>query len=478
MKDLGPTLLRMDDALVKRGILPLSDRWRAELSAWYSSGAPVHAVEAGRSSAKSVASAKGLTCETVFGGWKVPAGERHWAINVSVSHEEAKARLGQIEAYLRALEEPFERSGDQVLLTNRPLGFWSRAARIGALSGPRVVAWAVDEAAKLSDDTGANPAAELVASLKAASAYHPGARGRVYSSPWTTSGYHFDLIQAGTTRRTYVSRGPTWEWAPWITEAQTREIEDDERVWRREYAAIPMPAASAAFDEDAIDRIFTPRVPADVVRVHGSVQKATPVLILDPSSGRKDAWTWAIASWAIDDRGPFLYVDTIGARKGAFWRQTSASEVVAELVALARSRGVSRVFADQREAFMLESAFQEEGFSYTPIAWTNANKIEAVEGLRRHMREGTLHVIEHDDLRRELRAFEEKPTPSGSFTFAGRRSGDDHVALLITLLLADRAHGLERAYADSPTLTLRDLLANQPRSRTVHAVGGRSTRLV
>ena len=178
MRDLGDALIQVDDRLVRAGVPPLSAAWRRELRAFYASGARVHAARIGRAGAKSTAAAKCLVVETIAGQWRVPPGERHWALNISENLDEARARLGQIEEYLSILSVAYERVGDQIHLTHLPLGFWSRPARIGALKGPRVVAWSVDEAATLSVE-GVNPAAELVASMKAASATHPEARGRL-----------------------------------------------------------------------------------------------------------------------------------------------------------------------------------------------------------------------------------------------------------------------------------------------------------
>ncbi len=202
---------------------------------------------------------------------------------------------------------------------------------------------------------------------------------------------------------------------------------------------------------------------------------AQRVLVLDPSSGRKDAWTWGVAGWSRDDDGAFLSFDAIDAVTGKFWEQVSGGEIVTKLVALAKSLGITHVFADQRESLMLKSAFEEKGLVYTSIAWTSANKIEAVEAVRRHMRERTLTIVEHEAMRKELRSFEERATTSGSFTFAGRRSGDDHVALLITLALADASGALEKACEPSTT----PAFAYRPRERSISSFGcGRSDRTV
>lgn len=122
----------------------------------------------------------------------------------------------------------------------------------------------------------------------------------------------------------------------------------------------------------------------------------------------------------------------------------TVDEVVDRLVELCEANGIVDVYADQRETFMLQSAFEKRRLRYTSIAWTNQNKIKAVEIVRRWLREGQLSLPSHDRLRAELAAFEEKITPSGAFTFAGRNSHDDYVALLLTGAMADAENMLLR----------------------------------
>lgn len=462
-------LLRIDDQLAARGIPPLSPRWRDELRAFYTSGATVHAGRIGRGAAKSTNAAKCLVAEVLAGDWKVPPGERHWAINISENLAEATARLGQIGAYLDALGVPYERTGEQLLLAGRPLGFWSRPARIGALSGPRVVAWSVDEAAKLNVE-GTNPAGELVASPKAASITHPGARGRVYSSPFGTVGYHFELVERGSDPSTFVSVGPTWVYNPSISEARTRQLEPDERIWAREYAAIPSASASAVFDVEQIEGAF--RAPEGPNEAEGA---GLPFLVIDSSAGRGDAWAWCVGQriveaidsnpWVIapsgthdlrDERGNLIpnprysqgrasvYVTSLAAMEGRFALTTSADAVLDQVARTAHANGCRLVFGDQYGAYLLEAGFARRGLRYVALPWTNESKASAVSQLRRWFRERSIVLDVDDDqgaaLRRELLAFEERLLPSGLSSYGARRGGhDDRVALLLNLAIADAA---------------------------------------
>lgn len=425
--ELFDALERVDKRLVSAGVPPLTPWWRDELRAFYGADARVHAARVGRGGVKSTTAAKCLTVEVLFGDWQVPPGERHWAINISENVDEARARLGQIAQYLEILGVPFDSVGEQILLRDMRLGFWTRAARIGATSGPRAVAWSIDEAAKLSVD-GVNPAEELAASLRAASVTHREARGRAYSSPFGMVGYHHTLVSAGSDGHVFVSTAPTWVANPSLSEQDTRDLEPDARLWSREYAAVPQASQLAAFDTDAIER---------AMRARSATTRGARVLVLDPSSGRSDAWTWALVGWDGDAAGAFLRVDNIGAVEGRFWEQTSGDEIVAKLASLALEHQVGAAHGDQRESLMIRAAFARHGLKYVVHDWSNTAKVVAVERLRRWMKEGALAIEEHDRMRRELLAFEEKITASGALTFGGRGAHDDFVALLITAAIAD-----------------------------------------
>ena len=60
-----------------------------------------------------------------------------------------------------------------------------------------------------------------------------------------------------------------------------------------------------------------------------------------------------------------------------------AREVVKRRAAMYRQRGVGTVFGDQRESYLLESAYRSEGIHYVPLVWTSESKPRAVERLRR-----------------------------------------------------------------------------------------------
>jgi hypothetical protein len=430
------SLARLDALLVAHHHHALTPWWRAEAEAFY--GHPTArewVLRVGRGGAKSFTATKFALHETLFGGFDVPRGERHYFAFVSVRAGEAAERLRLIETMLGALGVKHTRSGDTIELASMPLGFKVFVASVGSVSGFRCIGWVADELSKwTSDDAAAEPAREVLASLRAMTVTHARARGLLVSSPLSTIDYHAELFADGTSERRYVSpAAPTWVANPAVTEDATHDLEPDVRVWAREYAAIPQAGRLGAFDADAIERCFRP-LPEGLVRGARSI-------ILDPSSGKADTWCWGVAGWDVLGDVGHLVFDAVDGIRGSFWSTVSGHDVVARVASAARALGCSVVHSDQRESLMLKAEFQKLGFTFREHPWTSASKPPAVETVRRLMSESRLLLPVHAELRRELLGFEERIAPTGQFTYGARGSGhDDFVALVITAAMSELQH--------------------------------------
>lgn len=445
-----PILQRLDAleaALASRGdpqSWPQMSRWwRATFTRFYSSGRRQLVVRAGRRAGKSSSVVRVLVLEALYGEHRIPAGDVGIVGIVSVSRDEAAARLRLVRALLDLLGVRYAERGDSIELTSRPVVFRVMTASMSGVVGGTAIAWLCDEVALWRDaETGANPAAEVLASLTPTIATQPHARIFLVSAPMGDDDAHARAFDDGETSFQEVAYAPTWVANPTVTEADTHSLAPDDRIWRRAYLAEPQASRLACFDPDAIDRAFRPRGTADHL--------GRPIVVIDPSSGRKDAWTWCVVRQAQIGPASWLRFDRVDGLSGSFWSTVSASDLVDRVAAIAADVGAREVHADQREAFALASAFQARRLGYVVHTWTATSKTTSVERVRRWFADGSVELPEHERLRRELLRFEERITPSGGLTFAGRGSGhDDFVSLLLTAAMAEQEDAIASARAST-----------------------------
>jgi hypothetical protein len=432
----------------------------------------------------------------------IPPGDTGVIAFVSTTRDEASQRLRTIRALLDALDVPYRPAGETIELADHPLAFKVFACNVASVSGFTSVLVIADEVAKwLNADSGANPAREVLAALRPTMATQPHARIVLSSSPLATLDAHHEAFAAGDTTFQRVAYAPTWVANPTITEADTRRLEPDERVWAREYAATPSDAVSAALDGATVD--------AAVTRPPRAQLLGAPVLIIDASSGRGDTFAWCLAAWVRPDLPPEAFeradlpgyhppsdrelasfrelgmnppADPRPVKRNEWWdpivRPEWQSRIQSRLVLWAvdgvegpfadrlrldelvvglmrrlfvtQGDAPRRAIGDQREAYALEAEFRRHGVSFTSIPWTAPSKADAVQRLRRLLADGRLTIDasspKADDMRRQLKGFSERILPSGTITFGARAGHDDFAALALTACMAD----LEGALRGSP----------------------------
>ena len=416
------SLLSIDARLVAAGQHPLTPWWHEQMARFYThETARVFVGQVGRGGAKSNTAAKVGLNETLFGDWQIPPGERHYWAYVSRTKDEAAQRLMLLQSFLRTLGIPFDAAGDEIALRDMPRGFRVFACQIGAVSGFRCYGYSSDELCKWQAGSDySNPAEEVCASLNAMCVTHPGARKLLISSPFGMVDYHFQRFELGDTQDQIVANAPSWIANPGgVTEEDTRKAEPNQRIWNREYGAIPSAGIAATFDTDAVLRAFTPRATP--------TSRHRRVMVLDPSSGKKDAFSWGIVGWNKDTDGAYVALDLIDGLGGSFWQQVSGDQIVAKIIAICNEYKIRDVHADQRESMMLQSAFARGGLRYHVHDWTSASKPAAVEALRRWFAEGTISLPDHEKLKREL-------LTSRNVYHHPARSRSEHVVAVTTIM--------------------------------------------
>jgi hypothetical protein len=276
-----------------------------------------------------------------------------------------------------------------------------------------------------SRDTAANPAREVMGSMRPTMATQDLAFEVCSSSPWGTDDYHAELFDLGEDAHQCVSFAPTWLANPTISEARTHELEPDVRIWSREYAAIPGATVSAALDSLDVAIAFEL---IDEPRYFGRT-----VCAIDASSLRGDGFCWLLAA----ESSAGLLIAGVDGIEGDELRRHSMQSIVDRIAAACKEAEARQVFGDQREAASLECMFPAAGVSFTSYAWSEPSKDEAMQLLRRLLRERKLHIEEHAKLKAEMLACKAHLMPSGRVKYA--TNGLDFLSALVTLMHAATA---------------------------------------
>lgn len=424
MADLFAAYQEIDASLVAAGFEPTSPWWLEQLGRVFNRhqrrALRRWVIRAGRRGGKSSTLCRLAVLVALFGEWSVPPGDTAVIAIVSVKTDEAAARLRTIKTILTALGLRFDERGTELELRGeRPVLFKVFPCNVDSVGFTSVLVIGDEVARWESRDTGANPAQEVIGSLAPTMATQPTAFMVLSSSPWSNDDFHAKCFDQGDTATQMVSHAPTWVANPTITEADTHELEPDDRVRAREYAAVPGATISAALD------------PVDVAAAFG----ATPVgklgrgfLAIDASSLRGDAFAWIAGRES--DAGELVVLECDGF-EGERLREVSMRDVVKQVAARAVEWDARSIFGDQREEASLTSMFAEESSALEVLPWSEPSKDEAFQLLRRLMRERRLLLPDHAGLRREISNVKAHLLPSGRTKYA--TNGLDYASCVVTL---------------------------------------------
>jgi len=434
----------VDAKLTAAGWPPTSDWWRAVIVRWYLAGVRWLIDRVGRRGGKSSTLSRLAVVEALYGHHAVPPGDIGTVAIVSTDRPEAMGRLRTIEAIVDALGvawKPCKAPIVGIELVHKRVCFRVFTASIAGVSGFTGIFLLLDEVAKWADaDTGANPATEVIRSIRPTMQTQPNARAVMSSSPMGMLDAHYDAFEEGETPLQVTAEAPTWVANPTITEQQTRTDEPDESTWLREYAAVPQAEAETSLLTDMLivraqreDRIVTEverlqgLTSADLARAPGHWYVAT----IDPAT-RGNAWTLIVAT-----RGPDRVRRIVLARE---WRGTPSiplvsKDVFREIKELLKPFGLTWVTSDQWAGDPLREIASQVGITLILEPWTNVNKREAYEGLRTMLLDEELELPPVDAVRTDLLGIRKKLTRNG-VTYELAKQGPRHSDFAPTVAMA------------------------------------------
>lgn len=365
----------MERTLGACGFPPLSPFWKGTIERWYGAGRRQLVARVGRRGGKSSSLCRLAVAEALHGYHRVPPGDVGVVAIVSANRPDATARLKTICVILDALGVEYRSDGpDAIVLTDRAIGFRVYTASVAGVSGFTSIFVFCDEVAKWHDrDTGANPAREVLASIRPTMATQRHGRIVLSSSPMGMADAHFDAFEQGETSHQVVAHAESWVANPTITEEDTRADEPDELVWLREYAAVPQADSDASLIPQSAVLSMVRREPVELPHKDGSVYVAT----MDPAT-RGDAWTLVLCRRELDIRRVVLAREWHGTHE----RPLSPKAVLTEISGILRNYGVLKVFSDQFAGDALVDIGRDTGLYIELKPWSATSRREALEELR------------------------------------------------------------------------------------------------
>ncbi len=422
-RDVYAALLRIDAELVAADFPPLSEWWRDTLKGFYESRKRRIVLRVGRRGGKSSSLCRVAVAEVLHGDHKVPPGDVGVFAFVSVKRADASERLRTIAEILDVLKVPHEQSGDEIRIpgTNRLFRVYTANYRTSV--GMTLIGLVADEVARWrDDDTGANPATEILRSMRPAMLTMRNAHEFLSSSPFSTIDAHHEAFERGNTDEQAVAWAPTWIAHPEQTEARCRELEPDEPTFRREYGAEPMGAGLSSFlDARAID-----------AAIHEYDRAIAPGDML--TAGADFGFRRDSSALVTVRRRESLVVplDIVEMRPDR--EPLKPSEVVKRFAESMKARQLRGVMADghYRQSIMEHLETHDLAFIDAPT-----DVPETYVRFRVMLHQGNLRLPKHDRLIRDLKEVQSRPTAAGRLSILlPRRPGGGHADMVSALVLA------------------------------------------
>lgn len=462
--DIFAKLMEQEELLRRRGFPAISPWWLDTLRAFYQSGKRRLVLRVGRRGGKSSTICRVAVVEMIHGGHVIPPGDLGVFPIVSVLKEDAANRLQLVKALLEALGIKFGPIGDGIhgiRLDGLPFAFKTYAATVAGVSGFTGLGCLCDEMAKWRDkDTGSNPATEVLRSLKPTMATQRNARSFWCSSPFSTLDAHHEAFARGDTDEQMVAYAPTWVANPSLTEADTREDEEDLATWEREYKAIPMSsAASSFFDGAAVDAACVPGYVLPVV-----AQPGTFITAGGDFAFERDSSALAIAHRIGDWESARYSVGDLLEQRPAPGFPLVPGSVVSAMAASLKANKVGHLMADGVYRQSIIEHLDEHGLAFVDAPASQAGKAQTYVRARVLLNGRRLSLPTHPRLIGQLKEVVGKPTPGGGISItAPRKSGHGDLVSAMVLSLWQR-NGYE-VPAPEPTEQIRMEKAIEARIR-------------
>jgi hypothetical protein len=447
--ELFAALMAQDAQLVAAGFPPMTAWWVDRLREFYLSGKRRFVCRVGRKGTKSATMCRVAVNEARHGNHLLRPGDLGLVMFISENTKEAKGRIFTLRAILDALRVPYDPFDGDLRLREKPISFGVRAARIGAVSGPVVICLIDDEVAKWKDEaTGANPATEVLRSVRPAMATQVNAHEFMISSPWSTLDAHHEAFSQGDTDDQVVAYAPSWVANPTVAEDFTHTLEPDQATWEREYKAVPMGSTEVSFfDHAVIDLSCTTDLVMPVKAETGAVVTAGGDLAFVRNAAamaichRYGAWN--------DDQSRYLLADELELKPEPGFPLLPGN-VIGAFAAKLGQHHVSHLMADGHYRMSAIEHLTAHGLHYADAPEGQQGKADTFVRMRVILHGGRFRY-NSPALKKQLKEVTSKPTPGGGLAISSPDRGmGGHGDLLSGVVLALWQQSGYEVLADEP----------------------------
>lgn len=277
----------------------------------------------------------------------------------------------------------------------------------------------------MDEDSGANPADEVLAAVRPTGATTK-APIILSSSPVTFDDAHAREFDKGTDDFQLAVCAPTWVANPTVTKEDTRQMEQDERVWKREFAAIPQPAVLDGYLADVVG----PCVDAGRDTARPRDLAAQYIIALDPA-WRRDEFAVAVLKPELRNRAPHVAVEEVLGWRAKPGTVLSVDNVVAKIADICTRWGTKTVYSDQKDVDTLRALLDRHNITLIGVPWTASNKTAKFRLFRSLCMDRRVDLPNDPVLIKQLESICIRLTPSGTETYVGKGSDDRAFAVVL-----------------------------------------------
>ncbi len=266
---------------------------------------------------------------------------------------------------------------------------------------------------------GLNPGREILAALRPGMATIPGSKLIGISSPYSRAGVLYEMY-----KKYHGKEGPVLVWR---AETLVMNPTINKAVIERAEAEDPNTAKSewgAQFREDL--ETYLPTDIIDEAEIPGRYMlpctpDTTYVAFVDPSGGRSDSFTLAIAHFEGEEGEGRIVLDRIE----EWVPQFKPQDVIAEIAEILGDYRLESCRGDKYAAGFVTSAFSDCGISYEN---STLDKSQIYLEFQPLMMQRRVDLLEHKKLREQLRGLEQRTRSGGRDSVDHYAGGHDDVA--------------------------------------------------